>query len=654
MRKEASIHCKLLFLWGWCAILIAPVAFAQSTDLNGRLQQGLQQLAAKDYAQAHQTLQHYIDSIPSDESAAQAYQPYLLQATMANGKALTRLGQHEDALKQYLAAIEWAPKNFDRTPLQLTAADAAYRCQQWDQGASLSQQVLDTAEDARRLALARRILVACELANKHRQQAWEVLSQATESEAAGLSEFANRLGAAALGQNEVELASKAYGWILQYPTDEELQRKANLGFAWAAALGAAPPDEAAALLMGFADQYPEGEDASRALRAAATCWNQAGEPEQGNACLQQIIDSVNATDSAPLSPVVVAAAETLSANPQTADQEGLRSIRKRLFVTRDSSDNPIPASLIAASIVDAALENDESAWQRSTLAAERHPDAGEIMAATLKRLSQQGADADAERLAAYLLQKLSSTDPDASIQGKTIEAACRWAAESGKWSLLALAAEDVDTVDVAARLPSAGIRLLAEALIQTRRAAAAKRWFDAAVTAGADDFPTLVRRAELSVAMDDLTDADKNLRAAVEAAGPEDDTTLVEVLQAELLIRRARLEEARVGLERIVRMDTAAGPVRCRAQWLIGETFLLQQRYSEAIDAYRIVETLDSPPGNWTAVALVQAGKSFEKLGRHRDAATCYSGLLQRFADSEHALVARDRLAVIGADTQRR
>jgi TolA-binding protein len=82
---------------------------------------------------------------------------------------------------------------------------------------------------------------------------------------------------------------------------------------------------------------------------------------------------------------------------------------------------------------------------------------------------------------------------------------------------------------------------------------------------------------------------------------------------------------------------------------LIGETYFLQQKYAEAIDAYRRVDTLDAS-GDWAAVALLQAGKSFEKLARPREAATCYTALLTRFADLPHANHARTRLAQLGGD----
>ncbi|MEO1618514.1 MAG: hypothetical protein AAFV88_21860, partial [Planctomycetota bacterium] len=71
---------------------------------------------------------------------------------------------------------------------------------------------------------------------------------------------------------------------------------------------------------------------------------------------------------------------------------------------------------------------------------------------------------------------------------------------------------------------------------------------------------------------------------------------------------------------------------------------LMQQQYREAIEAYRLVEGLD-PGGAFSDDALIQAGKSYEQLGRTPEAGLCYGTLLGRHATSPHAKEARQRLA---------
>jgi tetratricopeptide (TPR) repeat protein len=235
------------------------------------------------------------------------------------------------------------------------------------------------------------------------------------------------------------------------------------------------------------------------------------------------------------------------------------------------------------------------------------------------------------------------------------ESACRWLGATGRWSILAIVADQSASPDPSKpETLSRGVaidRLLAESLMQTRRGRDAMLWWTAIIDAWqCDDFPTLIRGAETAVAYGDIDSAQSRLEAAQTAAG--DDafrSSLVRMLEAEMAIRRARMDEARDLLAGIVRAGDTVAELRPRAQWMIGETYFLQQKYNEAIDAYRRVDALDAE-GEWAAAALLQAGKSFEKLSRSREAATCYTALLSRFANLPHANQARTRLAQLGGD----
>jgi TolA-binding protein len=107
-----------------------------------------------------------------------------------------------------------------------------------------------------------------------------------------------------------------------------------------------------------------------------------------------------------------------------------------------------------------------------------------------------------------------------------------------------------------------------------------------------------------------------------------------------------QFDRGRALLEQVVRAPGAETDLRGRAQWMIGETFFMQEKFSEAIAAYRQVEAI-SGSDEWTAASLVQAGKSFEQLGRTREATMCYSTLVSRFGNSPHAGGARRRLAAM-------
>ena len=682
MRRAAPIRLLLLLLL--VCNPVAPLSNAQSSLLDLQLRDALSQLSANHPEQAHQTLEALLRALDNGQPPQAASDPkFRTSVLITDGRALAQLRRYPEALQQYERALESAPAGFDRLTLELVAADTAVRAKQPSKAIQWAQQVIEQAPPGPQRAMAKRLQAAAYLTQSQLPEAWQILQSIDAEYAVGVCDQVNQIGAAALQQAKPQLAADAYLWLTEHADQDALKQKGQLGFAWSAALGARPPREAAALLRGYAEAFPEDPDALRALRAEVACWRQAGEVAETRAALLRLVIATQQAEATAIGRVAIAAIDELSlldwnaqpihdtatADHATADhgaadqpeRDGSPSpaqpaaARRRLVLHPDVQLDLQGSHLLTVAIIEAAAHDDEPYWTGATSWALRHPASQQIIADTLTRLSATGHDAHAERLAATVLSQLEDPTSQSPVFADACDAVCRWAADSGRWTMLALAAEHADAESATARLTPLSIRLLAESLLQTKRAQAAKQWFDAAVRGGAVDFATLIRAAELSVALDDLETAAARLQAAAAAAGQVDaETTLIEVLRAELAIRRARLDEARSILERIVRLDGTAAAVRCRAQWLIGETYLLQERYSEAIDAYRLVESFDQSAGNWTAAALVQAGKSFEKMGRPRDAATCYGGLLQRFADSEHALVARDRLAVIRADTQRR
>jgi TolA-binding protein len=84
------------------------------------------------------------------------------------------------------------------------------------------------------------------------------------------------------------------------------------------------------------------------------------------------------------------------------------------------------------------------------------------------------------------------------------------------------------------------------------------------------------------------------------------------------------------------------------AQWMIGESYLLQEQYAAAIREYLRVEVLYAYP-HWQAAALLQAGKCYEQLGQWKNAGDAYSRLLKMHAQTQFATEARERLREVQA-----
>lgn len=119
--------------------------------------------------------------------------------------------------------------------------------------------------------------------------------------------------------------------------------------------------------------------------------------------------------------------------------------------------------------------------------------------------------------------------------------------------------------------------------------------------------------------------------------------------QAEEIVGRghkqqANFAEARASFERVL-ADPAAfrTPTAAKCQFLIGETYFLEEKWEEAFLAYqKVYASYDHP--EWQAAALLQSGKCDEKLNQWKEAAKTYAKLLDEFPESEFAKEAQERL----------
>jgi TolA-binding protein len=109
---------------------------------------------------------------------------------------------------------------------------------------------------------------------------------------------------------------------------------------------------------------------------------------------------------------------------------------------------------------------------------------------------------------------------------------------------------------------------------------------------------------------------------------------------------RAEFDQARGAYERVIRSTTGAKTeTAAMAQWMIGETFFMEEKYNSAIKAYLRVEALYSYP-RWQAAALLQAGKCHEMIGQWTEAVALYSQIVNDYAATTIAAKADQRLQV--------
>ncbi|WP_231617838.1 tetratricopeptide repeat protein [Novipirellula aureliae] len=489
------------------------------------------------------------------------------------------------------------------------------------------------------------------------------------------------LGADSLQSGLPEIASVVYPLAVKHASDQQ-RSLAMLGDAWAMAMLGKQPIEAANRMTDFVNAFPKHPDAPRALRAAVACLKQysantdkantdKGNAEKGDFAAAPLDKSEQ--ENRILTDLLTRWPDLIEAKEITANYVGRRADQipmsvQNWIVSQAKTDqiDALDPPMIVLALQIAATHSDSTCWDRCKAKLGEIDQTGQWTSDLLDRLASKS---DAEQFVIYLLTSSSEmgntkdrfepasaadsvSGPKRAICPMAREAACRWAGRNQNWSMLAMAASSTSPETNDPTRTVAMERLFAESLMQTGHKAAAHAWWVHLVDMRkVDDFATLLRCAETESSLGEVGVASRRVDAAKQAAGDDQlRGCLVSMLAAELAVRRLRFDEARGELEAVVRSSTVDASLRGRAQWMIGETFYLQERFTDAIEAYRSVAGMD-PDGVWVAAALVQAGKCFEQLGRTRDAAVCYSTLMARHRDSQYAELASRRLAALSNAT---
>lgn len=114
------------------------------------------------------------------------------------------------------------------------------------------------------------------------------------------------------------------------------------------------------------------------------------------------------------------------------------------------------------------------------------------------------------------------------------------------------------------------------------------------------------------------------------------------------LAAQAKYEEARERYKSVIRSpEGGATETAAMAHWMIGESYMHQERYDEAINAYQGVESLFNYP-HWQAAAMLQAGKCYALKGEHEEAAKVFARLVEQHPETDFAREASERLDRLG------
>jgi TolA-binding protein len=619
-----------------------------SRSLAGSVNQGLEWLAAGRLEDAAAALATFVADHPDH--------PHAPRAMCGAGQALERLGRHREALEFFegVLVLQRATTDLDVALVELSAARSAM--QLGDSTCAIGHcaaarehlRQRSGADQPKLLASTYRMQVATHHAAGQFEMAWKLVEEAAglqEITDEDLLELALECGIASLTGGQAGVAYAAFRWYLDHADPNAPVPQALAGIGWAAALQGDQPDVAAQLLTAYAERYPEQADVPRALLAAAHCYQEAQRGDLAIAILSQIASQYAKSDEAPEALVYLI---TLAQSLQQPD----RAYEARRQLITDYREHPkadadAVQSAAAALLLSAADRQDVQSVDAAIVALATIARDGAAIASTLQELDEAEHHVLAIELAQRILAQ-AIDDPPIDPRSPRCWSACRYLSSGGQWSAIIPFAQAAHR-DPTARdaMPMAFAWMLAESLTHGNDIAQGQAWYRRLAAQQQDDqavhFAILTRVAELALESEGVEAVNDAIESLAKAATEPAQRAVIEILRSQADVRRGDLVVARQRMEQLVRSGIDRDDLRARAQWMIGQTHHLQENFVEAIEAYRRVPGFQ-PDGQWQPLALLEAGKCFEELGQLREAVTCYTGLLERHAQSTHAPVAKSRL----------
>jgi TolA-binding protein len=361
-------------------------------------------------------------------------------------------------------------------------------------------------------------------------------------------------------------------------------------------------EQAAKALQGFADAHPQSSNAVQARQMAAACLAAEGKNDQATAVLASLAMSPKAGDSVLYD---LAWAQRGQKNDGAAAETYARLLKEH----PESKLGP------AVRVELAEILYGQKAYEGAT----------ELLEAAMKA---DRVDAKLRANAAYRLG---------------------WCYQ--KLGKAAKAAEAFGSVDAKA---TGSDEIAASAVLQAGLAYADAGRFDqseAALTRFVKEYST---NGQVGVAMLKLGEVQAEEGKYAESAG-----TFAAFLQKDpkdpfacrahfgigwALENQKKYEEARASYQRAI--ASTNGETAARAQFQVGETYLYERKFDQAIPALLAVEDVYAYP-TWSARALLEAGRAFEELKQADQAKKQYEQLISKYKDAPEAGAARDRLAAL-------
>ena len=116
-------------------------------------------------------------------------------------------------------------------------------------------------------------------------------------------------------------------------------------------------------------------------------------------------------------------------------------------------------------------------------------------------------------------------------------------------------------------------------------------------------------------------------------------------LLARAAVQQIDFDQARVHLKAIMEATGKNTSAAARSQWMLGETYFMEQNFNEAVSAYKPVTEVENQP--WQTLALMQTAKCFELLNQASDALDVYRRVVKITKDENIRQEASSRIEVV-------
>lgn len=161
-----------------------------------------------------------------------------------------------------------------------------------------------------------------------------------------------------------------------------------------------------------------------------------------------------------------------------------------------------------------------------------------------------------------------------------------------------------------------------------------------------------LRQAELQALRRDWQAAEKivyQIREQFPECNRRDE---VDYLLARCMVSKAKFDDARQLLKAIASGDRSSSPeLIARSWWMVGETYLMQRRFSDALNAYEQVYGTEASE-YWHSAARMQTGQCYELLRDPESARTAYQQVLERDPEGAFGVQARERISLLPKSIQ--